>query len=169
LPSIRAPSLVWQHYEKVTDDKGAVIHVKCNFCDQKYSIKTSTGTLNDHFKRKHSKIQPGGVGSIEAAFNNSQIRTKLQGENQSDILNNLVDWVIIECQAFRVVDSPSFRELIASLNPGFQVPSRQTLRKKIDNKYEQNKKIILKMFQVNLFLNYSDLLIILIFNYYLKS
>ena len=75
----------------------------------------------------------------------------MQGENHLDILNNLVNWVIMECQAFRVVDSPFFKELIASLNPEFQVPSRQTLRKKIGNKYEQNKKIIIKMFQVNLF------------------
>ena len=106
LPPTRTPSHVWQYYEKVADDKGIIKHVKCNFCDQKYSIKTSTGTLNDHFKRKHFKIQPEGVGSIEAAFNNSQIYTKLQGDNQLDILNNLVNWVIMECQAFKVVDSP---------------------------------------------------------------
>ncbi|GET61992.1 hypothetical protein RIR_jg12105.t2 [Rhizophagus irregularis DAOM 181602=DAOM 197198] len=149
LPPVRAPSLVWQYYEKVIDDKGVVLHVKCNFCDQKYSAKTSTGTLNDHFKRKHSKIQPKGVGSIEAAFNNSQTRTTLPGKNHLDILDNLINWVIMECQAFRVVDSPSFKELITSLNPEFQVPSRQTVHKKIDNKYAQNKKIIIKMFQEN--------------------
>ncbi|CAG8763691.1 22299_t:CDS:2, partial [Rhizophagus irregularis] len=149
LPPVRAPSLVWQYYEKVIDDKGVVLHVKCNFCDQKYSAKTSTGTLNDHFKRKHSKIQPKGIGSIEAEFNNSQTRTTLPGKNHLDILDNFINWVIIECQAFRVVDSPSFKELIASFNPEFQVPSRQTVRKKIDNKYAQNKKIIIKMFQEN--------------------
>jgi len=48
------------------------------------------------------------------------------------------------------VDSSSFKELIASLNPEFQVPSRQTLHKKIVNKYEQNKKIIIKLIQVKL-------------------
>ena len=57
----------------------------------------------------------------------------------------------MEYQAFRVVNSPFFKELITSLNSGFQVPSRQTLPKKIGDKYEQNKKIIIKMFQVNLF------------------
>ncbi|CAG8533743.1 zinc finger BED domain-containing protein RICESLEEPER 2-like [Rhizophagus irregularis DAOM 181602=DAOM 197198] len=121
---VRAPSLVWQYYKKVIDDKGVVLYVKCNFCDQKYSAKTSTGTFNDHFKRKHSKIQPKGAGSIEAAFNNSQTRTTLQGKNHLDILDNLINWVIMKCQAFRVVDSPSFKELIASLNPEFQVPSQ---------------------------------------------
>lgn len=93
----------WNYYEKVADDKGVVMHVKCNFCDQKFSVNTSTGTLHDHFKRKHSKIQPGGVGSIEAAFNNS--RRKSRGENHEVILDNLVNWVIMECQAFRVVDT----------------------------------------------------------------
>ena len=73
LPSTCIPSVVWQHYEKVTDDKNVVIHVKCNFCDQKYGAKTFTGILNDHFKKKHFKIQPEGAGSIEVAFNNSQL------------------------------------------------------------------------------------------------
>jgi len=153
LPPTRAPSLVWQYYEKVNDNKGVLIHIKCTFCGKQYSAKTSTGTLNVHFKRKHSKVQPGGAGSIEAAFNKSQTQSNSQ-DNYSDIIDNLINWVIMDCQAFRVVDSPSFKELIARLNPVFQVPSRQTLRKKIDNRYEQNKKIILKQFQVNFILIY---------------
>ena len=47
-----------------------------------------------------------------------------------------------------MVDSNSFRELINGLNPGFKVPSRQTLRGKIDNKYSYYKNKIIKMFQV---------------------
>ena len=122
---IRQASVVWQHYEKIFDDKSILINIKCNYCNQKYSSKSSTTTLNDHWNKKHSKIQPGEVGSIEAAFNNSQhqIHVKLQEEECSDILNNLVNWVITDCQPFRVVDCLSFKEFIASLNSGFQVPS----------------------------------------------
>ncbi|CAB4430950.1 unnamed protein product [Rhizophagus irregularis] len=86
LPPARAPSTVWQHYERIYDNEGIHIHTKCNYCDQKYSIKCSTTTLNDHWKRKHLKIQPGGVGSIEAAFDNARSQTKLQPE---DHLNSL--------------------------------------------------------------------------------
>src|SRR4051794_39386463 len=39
-------------------------------------LKCSIITLNDHWKGKHSKIQPKGTGSIEMAFNNPQ---KLKG------------------------------------------------------------------------------------------
>lgn len=149
LPPTRTPSLVWQYYDKVNDDKGVLIHIKCIYCGQKYGAKTSTGTLNDHFKRKHSKVQPGGAGSIEAAFNNSsQTHIKSKVDQHLDILNNIVDWVIMECQAFRIVDGPTFKKMIASLNSEFQVPSRQTLRKKIGLKYEQTKKFIINIFQV---------------------
>jgi len=157
LPPTRLPSCVWQYYEKVIDNKGILIHIKCIYCGQKYGAKTSTGTLNDHFKKKHSKVQPEGAGSIEAAFNNSsQARIKSKGDQYLDILNNIIDWVIIECQPFRVVDGPSFKKMIASLNPEFQAPSRQTLRKKIDIKYEQTKKTIINILQVNFiqFINY---------------
>lgn len=149
LPPTRSPSSVWQHYEKIFDNKGDCINIKCSYCDQKYSSKSSTTTLNDHWKKKHSKVQPGGVGSIEAAFNNKSRPTRER--EYPEILDNLVNWVIADCQPFRVVDGLYFKEFITSLNPRFQIPSRQTIRKKIDNKYGQYKKDIIKMLQVNLF------------------
>ncbi|CAB5359322.1 unnamed protein product [Rhizophagus irregularis] len=97
----------------------------------------------------HLKVQPGGAGSIEIAFSKAQTtNAKLQGEEYLDILNNLVDWVIADCQPFRVVDNLHFKKFITSLNSRFQIPLRQTLRKKIDEKYRQYKKVI-KIFQEN--------------------
>ena len=165
LPPTRTPSLVWQYYEKVNDDKGSLMHIKCIYCGQKYDVKTSTETLNDHFKKKYSKVQPEGVGSIEAAFNNSSQTPKSKGDQHLDILNNIVDWVIMECQPFRVVDGPKFKKMIASLNPEFKAPSRQSLRKKIGIKYEQAKKTIINILQVILF---NLLITIFDFNYYLN-
>src|ERR1044072_3110030 len=60
------------YYEKIFDDNDDCINIKCNYCDQKYSSKSSTTTLNDYWKRKHLKVQPGGVGLIEAVFNNNK-------------------------------------------------------------------------------------------------
>lgn len=145
---IRAPSTVWQHFEKIFDNNGVYLKIKCNYCIQSYSVKCSTTTLNDHWKSKHLKIQPGGIGSIERAFNNSKQQAKSQGNEYLDHLNRLINWVILEYQPFRVVDSKSFRELINGFNPEFKVPSRQTLRNKIDNKYSYYKSGIIKIFQV---------------------
>jgi len=163
-PPSRAPSIVWQYYEKIFDDQGNCISIKCNYCDQKYSSKSSTTTLNDHWTRRHSKVQPGGVGSIEAAFGNKSQTTctKLQGDEYLVHFNKLVKWVIRDSQSFRVVDSFEFRDFLIGLNPRFQVPSRQTIRKKIGDRYEQYKKDIIKLFQVNFILNYLVLFKIII-------
>jgi hypothetical protein len=155
IPPTRAPSTVWQHFEKIFDDNGNRVSIKCNYCDQKYSPKSSTTTLHEHWERRHSKVQPGGAGSIEAAFTKAKAQTtyaKLQEEEYLDVLNNLMNWVIADCQSFRVVDNSHFKEFVTSLNPKFQIPSRQTLCKKIDDKYEQYKKNIIKMFQVTFIL-----------------
>src|SRR5947207_9206627 len=113
---VRAPSFVWQHFEKIFDNNGGHLKSKCNYCNQIYTAKCSTTTLSDHWKSKHSKIQPGGTGSIEMAFNNFQQQkvAKSQGNDYLDPLGKLVNWVIVECQPFRVVDSYSFREFINS-------------------------------------------------------
>ena len=144
VPPTRLPSTVWQYYEKIFDDNGNCVNIKCNYCDQKYSSKSSTTTLNDHWKKKHSKVQPGGVGSIEAAFNNSQTHqthAKLQGEEYSDILNNLVDWVIADCQPFRVVDSSYFKEFITSLNLDSKFLYAKLFAKKLVTNMNNIKKI----------------------------
>ena len=99
------------------------MHTKCNYCDQKYSSKCSTSTLNDHWKKKHLKIQSERIGSIEAAFNNAQLQTKLQDKDHLNILDKLINWIIVDCQPFKVVDSIPFKEFIASFNSGFHVPS----------------------------------------------
>ena len=56
VPSTCLPSTVWQHYEKIFDGNGNCVNIKCNYCDQKYSSKSFTTTLNDYWKKKHSKV-----------------------------------------------------------------------------------------------------------------
>lgn len=162
VPPIRTASEVWNHFEKIFDDHGKHLHSRCNYCNQKYSAKCSTTTLGDHWRAKHEKIQPGGAGSIEMAFSNSQ-QVKLKGEIYLDSLGKLINWIIVECQPFRVVDSPSFKEFVHSLNSGFHVPSRQTVRNKIDEKYISYKSNIIKMFEVKLHLknDYINYLIVI--------
>jgi hypothetical protein len=57
--------------------------------------------------------------------------------------------IIGDYQPFRVVESLLFKKFIAGLNSGFQVPLQQFLHKKVDNKFEQYKNIIVKIFQVS--------------------
>jgi hypothetical protein len=54
IPPTHAPSTVWQHFEKIFDDNGNRVSIKCNYCDQKYSPKSSTTTLHEHWKRRLS-------------------------------------------------------------------------------------------------------------------
>ena len=110
-------------------------------------------------EKKYLKIQPERVGSIEEAFDNARSQKRLQSEDHLDSLDKLVNWIIVECQPFRVVESASFREFIASLDSGFHVPSRHTIRNKIDEKYTYYKDNIIKLFQVN-FLNFFFLIFI---------
>ena len=59
LPPTRSPSSVWEHYEKIFDDKDIFIHIACKYCNQKYSLKSSTTTLKDYWKKKHYKNVSG--------------------------------------------------------------------------------------------------------------
>jgi len=65
----------------------------------------------------------------------------LQGEEYSDILNNLVDWVIADCQPFRVVDSSYFKEFITSLNLDSKFLYAKLFAKKLVTNMNNIKKI----------------------------
>src|SRR2546429_9918448 len=56
VPPTHLLSTIWQHYEKIFDDNGNCVKIKCNYCDQKYSSKSSTTILSDHWKKKYSKV-----------------------------------------------------------------------------------------------------------------
>ena len=51
IPPTRLLSTVWQHYEKIFDDNGNCVKIKCNYCDQKYSSKSSIITLSNYWKK----------------------------------------------------------------------------------------------------------------------
>ncbi|RGB26648.1 hypothetical protein C1646_720554 [Rhizophagus diaphanus] len=84
---VRAPSVVWQYFEKLYDDNGVHSQSRCNFCGKNYSAGCATTTLNYHWecKHKHSKVQPGGTRSIEMAFNNSEKQVKSKGGEHLEV------------------------------------------------------------------------------------
>jgi BED zinc finger len=151
--TIKTQSIAWQYFNKVYDEKGKHIQSKCKYCIQIYSKGTSTTILKEHWAKYHSKIQPGSIGSLEASFGFSVSKPKLQKE---DIMEKLINWIIMDNQPFQVVDNTYFKELINILNPGFQIPSRNTIKDKIYKKFTEYKQKLINILQV-IFLKYFNL------------
>ncbi len=70
----------------------------------------------------------------------------MQDEEHLNLLDKLINWIIVDCQLFSIVNNYFFKKLINSLNPEFKVSSKQTLCNKIDDKYTNYKNNIIEIF-----------------------
>ena len=91
IPPTKTQSVVWEHFDKIYNEEGKHIQTKCKYCSQNYSKTSSTSTLKKHWSKYHEKIQPGGIGSLEALFGFSISKPKLRNEDYVNIMEKLIN------------------------------------------------------------------------------
>ena len=71
-------------------------------------------------------------------------KVKFDKENNDEITELLLAWIIDDKQAFSVVENSKFKLLLESLNAAYTLPVRQTVANKIDVMFD-NKLEFLKV------------------------
>ena len=160
---LREPAPVWlcggQSLPDGTD--------RCNICGRIFVSETSnTSNLRDHILRKHSKTPEGkklkkmtdekrekvaekkkNNESKKVAPKPKQIsvvgfvrKTKaMDPKKKKEVEEALVKFIATENKPFNIVEKHSFRELAASLDPDYVVPSEHTMRRRFDKFAEKIK------------------------------
>ena len=67
-------------------------------------------------------------------------------ENLEDAL---VKWVVKDDQSFVVIESEEFKDLLQLIKPGIRLPSSETLKRRIINKFETKKEELYIAMQTN--------------------
>lgn len=121
----------WQNYVEIGGK------IKCKACDMKYSMKTSHSTLKKHFKNFHQAIK-------------SKVLTKWLEKPQEKKFNfneALIEFIITGSHSFRIVEEPNFIKLIKGINSSINIPARTTIRKWLNEKFEENKQKLIRHFE----------------------
>lgn len=63
---------------------------------------------------------------------------------QSSVDRAIVHFVVDNMLALQIVDSPTFRDLVGTLNPSKEVPSRRTLGRRLIDIYEEMKETLIR-------------------------
>ncbi|XP_062857042.1 E3 SUMO-protein ligase ZBED1-like [Trichomycterus rosablanca] len=74
-----------------------------------------------HYRAKHENKQDNTV------------------DRKHELDEALVNFLVRDSQAFTIVDDPGFKEFVAKLDPTYTLPSRQALKKMVEEKYEEEK------------------------------
>jgi len=148
-------SKVWQHFKKLEKNEEA----SCNYCDAVLKHAGSTTCLWNHYNFKH-KLSNGvdsmqessrAYLSIEIDDNNrilppkrkrtSRVSASINNFNdisqgrQELITQALTKMLTVDLLPTSFVENEGFRSFINILEPGYKVPCRKTMRKRIEALY----------------------------------
>ncbi|WVY97701.1 hypothetical protein V8G54_029852 [Vigna mungo] len=138
---------IWGHFTK--QEPYSEKKAKCNYCGDLIKYLIGTSGMRNHLarckenpNREAFKRQKFLSSSIEVSVSHSPTISKFD-QNASRM--KLVKMFVKSELPFRFVENEDFRDLLWSLQPRFEVPSRTTLRREIWKLYEEEK-TKLKMF-----------------------
>ncbi|OAE20228.1 hypothetical protein AXG93_3960s1180 [Marchantia polymorpha subsp. ruderalis] len=114
-------------------------------CGRSFSKETSTTTLASHLTSKHrltkGDVVPGQVDQLTSSKNGGRLiaHNRLDDDKRARLLSKLVNWIMHNKQLIAVVENNFFKEFIHELNPFFNVQSRRTIGRGVDDAYEEAK------------------------------
>ncbi|CAG8435381.1 3766_t:CDS:2 [Scutellospora calospora] len=127
-------SYVWDFFVKL-DTKQS----QCKHCKRIYSEKTATSSLDRHIQTRHKGL-----------FNDFQqttldrylFTTPYSNEIQQKKITLLIKWIVVNLQAFMLVDNLYFKQFIYELDPRFRLPCRQVVHDNIISTFKSQRDLI---------------------------
>ena len=123
-------SEVWTHFQ---EEEGKNV---CNHCKKAYSTTSGVSSLRYHLENEHN-IKEDKQPTLEVSF-----KLPLPPNLSEAIDKALLKWIVDDAQAFRVVEEPSFLNLLEALNVRYIPPTRQTVSSTIRTQGEETKQKI---------------------------
>lgn len=124
-------SAVWAHF-KLNKDVGKAI---CNTCSAEISISSgSTSGMIRHLSRKHAinataRNHPASATGKNQTTIESSLRVPMDTKSQRyrDISEMIMRYVVVDMQPLSAIEDQGFRDLMAFLEPRYQMMSRKHL------------------------------------------
>jgi len=102
--------------------------MKCNYCGKVFSGKSGSSTLKRHLNNAHNKFGPKSM-KITDMFEKEEESEKLDPNEE------LISFLVCGDHPFNTVEEPAFNSFISSLNSTYKMPSRFTVKRKVDSKF----------------------------------
>ncbi|KAL7238995.1 hypothetical protein ACSBR2_004984 [Camellia fascicularis] len=142
----RAPSTVWDHFDKVVGTNGKRRAV-CKYCKKEYMVDSRThGTSNLRSHTPNCKEYPNRDTDGQQTLNLKPKQNEEGAEVVATIFNfdtckrALAEMVVIDELPFRFVEGVGFRRFCNVMQPKFTpIPSHQTISKEVLNIFKNER------------------------------
>ena len=153
VPLPNGKSIVWKYFGFIPNSSGKIEDKKkvyCKLCDPLFALSYSTNTSNltYHFERKHpeehrkvlnaqgkQKQAPSKTLSIATPFLSTSDRGGVKpydktSKRATQLVNATAKFISLSLESIRVVE-PSFRNLLSTADPRFELPHRTYFTTKV--------------------------------------
>ncbi len=137
----KAASDVWDYFQKITDENNILKSNKCRLCNTTFAASCATTTLRHHLQKKHTITYTSNISNKQTKLTSYRFKPYTKSE-QSHITTNLVDWITVNLQPFKIVEQVEFKKLVHSLDPRYIIPCRRTIKDNVIIRFTDSKKNI---------------------------
>ncbi|XP_077095365.1 E3 SUMO-protein ligase ZBED1-like [Siphateles boraxobius] len=113
-------STVWDHFNRKGEDE-----VTCKICCAVLKYSSSTSTMQYHLRSKHPQ-----ASSDEGC----------DARRSEEITQRICSMVVKDTLPISVVCGEGFQELLGYIEPNYEIPSRCTITRRIEARFEERKK-----------------------------
>uniref|UniRef100_A0A3P9JS10 Zinc finger protein 37 n=1 Tax=Oryzias latipes TaxID=8090 RepID=A0A3P9JS10_ORYLA len=111
--------------------------MQCLLCPQQLSYNNNTSSMMRHFKAKHDGILETDYG--ESGHTEPMFCCCVLADKKHDLDQALVNLVVKDSQPCSIVEDRGFRDFVKKLDPSYALPSKQALKKMVDDRYQEEK------------------------------
>ena len=135
---------VWTWFTKLKEEKKA----QCRLCDKKLAYHGGTTNLRDHLLYVHplkysTKQQP----VRQAVMDNFLKKKACSSVRSKEITDKVVKMIITDMRPIRMVECAGFKDLMHTMEPGYIVPTRKSVKTMIGRLHNECKEKLSKQLQ----------------------
>ncbi len=137
----KAASDVWDYFQKITDENNILKSNKCRLCNTTFAASCATTTLCCYLQKKHTITYTSNISNNQIKLTSYHFKPYTKSE-QSHITTNLIDWITVNLQPFKIVEQVEFKKLVHLLDPRYIIPCRRIIKDNVIIWFTDSKKNI---------------------------
>ena len=131
-------SSVWKFFKRNADGKT----LKCTLCDAQLTYCGTTSNMRYHITNLHpNQLQDEAQPTVGQFLTRSPI--KLSETRSESITNSIATMVVKDYLPLSIVSGEGFQGLVNEVAPTFKIPSRNTIKSRIEKMYDEKKKSLI--------------------------
>ena len=145
-----AKSIYWAHFGFEVDKDGRRIdekNVRCHLCNKAIGYSGNTTNLSQHLNKWHPEVLSSSMAetspksltqvTLKSCAFRPTAKMATNSQRAQQITQGIAEFIARDMRPISVIEGKGFQNLLAIIDPSYQVPSRKHVMKNIQDMYSK--------------------------------